>query len=266
VTQATSFSGLVLAGRRGSADPLAENQGSTHRALLDVCGVPMLLRVLRAIEASGRVGRLVVSIDDPGTLEEVSELAAGLADGSLATHRSLDSPSRSVADALERCFPDEAVLVTTADHALLTPEMLHHFADAMQRSDADLLVGMVSESVVRAAYPDTTRTWIRLRGESWTGANLFGFRTPRARRVAEFWVRAERHRKQPWRLVSTFGLASLLLFALRRLDLDALMARISRALGVEIRAVPLPFAEAAIDVDRPTDLELVTRILEGRRE
>jgi hypothetical protein len=42
------------------------------------------------------------------------------------------------------------------------------------------------------------------------------------------------------------------------------MARVSRALGAEIRAVPLPFAEAAIDVDRPTDLELVTRILGDR--
>ena len=67
--QGTQFSGLVLAGRRGAADPLAENQGSTHRALLDVCGVPMLLRVVRALEASGRVGRLVVSIDDPEDLE-----------------------------------------------------------------------------------------------------------------------------------------------------------------------------------------------------
>ena len=264
MTRATPLSGLVLAGRRGAADPLAENQGSTHRALLDVCGVPMLLRVMRALDASGRIGRRVVSIDDPAALEEVPELAAALAEGSLATHESLDSPSRSVADALERHFPDEPVLVTTADHALLSPAMLHHFADAMQHSDADLLVGMVSESVVRAAYPDTTRTWIRLRGESWTGANLFGFLTPRARRAAEFWVRSERNRKQPWRLVRTFGLGSLLLFALRRLDLDAMMARISRALEVEIRAVPLPFAEAAIDVDRPTDLALVTRILEAR--
>ena len=264
MTRATPLPALVLAGRRGAADPLAENQGSTHRALLDVCGVPMLLRVVHALEASGRVGRLVVSIDDPTALAEVPELAAALADGRLAAHRSLDSPSRSVADALERCFPDEPVLVTTADHALLTPAMLDHFADAMQRSDADLLVGMVSESVVRAAYPDTTRTWIRLRGDSWTGANLFGFRTPRARRVAEFWVRAERNRKRPWRLVSTFGVGPLLLFALRRLDVDALMARISRALDVEIRAVPLPFAEAAIDVDRPSDLELVTQILAAR--
>ena len=57
---------------------------------------------------------------------------------------------------------------------------------------------------------------------------------------------------------------SLLLFALRRLDVNALMARVSRALGVEIRAVPLPFAEAAIDVDRPADLALVNGILSAR--
>jgi hypothetical protein len=32
-------------------------------------------------------------------------------------------------------------------------------------------------------------------------------------------------------------------------------------MGVRVRAVRMPWAEAAIDVDRPADLELVNRIL-----
>ena len=104
----------------------------------------------------------------------------------------------------------------------------------------------------------------RLRGEAWSGANLFAFRTERARRAAAWWVRAEAFRKHPWRLVAVFGPISLLLFALRRLDLTGAMRRVSRAVGAEVRAVPLPQAEAAIDVDRPSDLALATRILEQR--
>ena len=68
--------------------------------------------------------------------------------------------------------PEAPYLVTTADHALLTPEMLHFVANASDASDADLLVAFVSRSVVRRDYPDSPRTFFRLRGEAWTGANL----------------------------------------------------------------------------------------------
>ena len=57
---------------------------------------------------------------------------------------------------------------------------------------------------------------------------------------------------------------SLLLFALHRLDLDAALARASRAMGARVAAVRMPFAEAAIDVDRASDLVLVEEILSHR--
>ncbi len=67
--------------------------------------------------------------------------------------------------------------------------------------------------------------------------------------------------------MSVFGPISLLLFLLRRLDLDAALARASRAIGARVEAVRLPFAEAAVDVDKPSDLELVSRLLaESQRE
>ena len=256
------FTALVLAGRRAGADPLAELHGVQHRALLEVAGVPMLLRVVRALDQSKYVGRIVVSIGDPTALDDVPELRSMVAAGALETHRSLDSPSRSVCDVLEGTAVGEKVLVTTADHALLIREMVDHIAAA--EDGADVSVGFVSATLLRTAYPESTRTYLRLRGEAWSGANLFAFRTERARRAAAWWVRAEAFRKHPWRLVAAFGPISLLLFALRRLDLAGAMRRVSRAVGAEVRAVPLPQAEAAIDVDRPSDLALATRILEQR--
>jgi GTP:adenosylcobinamide-phosphate guanylyltransferase len=258
------FAALVLAGRRGAEDPLARSRGATHRATLAVGGVPMLLRVVRALRAAPGIDGVTVSIDDARALDEVPELKAALAAGDLRVHQSLDSPSRSVSDALANCAPDEALLVTTADHALLAPDIVEHFIAAAARSEADLLVGVVSRASLDARYPETTRTYLRMRGEAWTGANLFCFRTGRARRAADFWVRAERQRKRPWRLAWAFGPIALALFLLRRLDLDAALERASRSIGARIRAVPLPFPEAAIDVDRATDLALVERILAER--
>lgn len=265
MSERAGFTSLVLAGSRGEADPLAEATGLRHRALLDVAGVPMLLRVVRTLDAMPEVGRIIVSIDDPAALNEQPELAARVEDGSLEVHQSLSSPSHSVLDVLENVASGGRVLVTTADHALLTPEIAGHFLSRVERSKADVLVGLVSRRVIEARFPDTTRTYLHMRGDAWSGANLFAFRTPDGRRAAAFWRRAESFRKQPWRLVGTFGPVNLLLFLLRRLDLDAALERASKVIGTRVAAVTLPFAEAAVDVDRPSDLELVTRLLAKKR-
>jgi len=257
----------VLAGRRGPsdhfADALAAADASGHHALLDVAGAPMLLRVVRALQQAPSVGRILVSIDDPAVLGRVPELAEAIQAGRIGCRTALDSPSRSVADVLASREAGERVLVVTADHALLTPQMVEHFT-ASATSDVDVLVAVVPATLLRAQYPESQRTWLKFRDDWVSGANLFAFLTPDAARAAEFWVRAERFRKQPWRLVGSFGLGSLLLFALRRLTLDAAFDRISRSMGARVRAVRMPWAEAAIDVDRPADLAQVNRILAAR--
>ena len=62
-----------------------------------------------------------------------------------------------------------------------------------------------------------------------------------------------------------FGWRPLLAYLLGRLTLDDAMARASNVIGARVAAVVLPYAEAAIDVDKPADLELVETILARRR-
>ncbi|MEO8316128.1 MAG: nucleotidyltransferase family protein, partial [Pseudomonadota bacterium] len=111
---------LVLAGTRAGGDPLAEQAGVSHKALIEIGGVAMLQRVLLALAAAPAVARIVVAIDIP-------ELVAGLpACGKPVTVlRAATGPSASVARALE--VEGTPLLVTTADHALLRPEWVEEF-------------------------------------------------------------------------------------------------------------------------------------------
>lgn len=254
---------LVLAGRRGPEDALAVARGVSHRAFLPVRGVPMLLRVVRALRGAERIGTVHVSIDAPPLVGEVPELHALVSEGVLVLHESEASPSKSVLAVLSQ-RPEDPFLVTTADHALLTPDMVDHFADAADATGADVAVGLVAASLLRRAYPESPRTLLRLRDESWSGANLFAFRTGEARKAAAFWVRAERHRKQPWRLVAAIGPGLLAGYATGRLDLHAALAKASERIGAVVRAVPMPVAEAAIDVDHEADLVLAAQVLASR--
>ena len=85
-----------------------------------------------------------------------------------------------------------------------------------------------------------------------------------AARAARFWSRVEVYRKQPWRLFAAAGIGPLLSFLFRRLDLDGAADRLSRLLGLRLRVVALPFPEAAMDVDKPSDLALAEEILASR--
>ncbi|MGH0037160.1 MAG: nucleotidyltransferase family protein [Myxococcota bacterium] len=259
------FRALVLAGRRQADDPLARSAGAPHRALLDIAGRPMLERVLRTLSAHPRIGAVTVSIDQPELLERFPGLAEAASRGEFEVRASEDSPSRSVLAAFDAAN-EWPWLVTTADHALLDAAMLDAFLDAAESSRADLAVGLVSRTCIEKRFPTARRTYLPFRGESFSGANLFAFMDPGARQVAEFWQRAEHQRKQPWKLVREFGVVSLLLFLLRRLSLDAALERASRVVGARVAAVELPMAEAAVDVDKLDDLELVRAILRERAQ
>jgi len=258
---------VVLAGRRPGEDDLARAAGAPHRALVEIQGRPMLEGVLAFLLGSPSIGRVRVSIDEP-------ELAAALpgmrtlrqdAGDRLQIGVSEKSPARSALAALDELGWDRPVLVTTADHALLDRAILSHFLSAAAACEAPVAVGLVARSTIRARFPDSKRTYIPFRGEAYSGANLFALQGAAGREAVLFWQRAEALRKQPMKLARVFGWGSLALFALRRLDLEAAFARGSRIIGTRIAPVSIPYAEAAIDVDRLEDLALVRRILEARQ-
>ncbi len=253
---------VVLAGRRSGADPLAEAAGAPHRALLEIEGEPMLFRVVRRLLARRGLDTVVVNIDRPellSTFPAWSSLADG---GRIEVVQSTDSPSRSVLESLAVAGLDRRpVLVTTADHALLDDRMLDRFFALAATSAPDLQLALVPRAVILQRFPEAKRTYLRFRDEAYSGANLFLFRTPAARKAALFWQRVENDRKRPWRLARAFGLTNLLRFLTRRLDLAQAMQRASAVVHAQIEAIPLDIAEAAVDVDKIEDLQLVRAIL-----
>ena len=257
---------IVLAGRRSADDPLARAAGAPHRALLDIEGEPMLLRVVERLNAWPTIERILINCDEPALLLDVPDLKPLRDKGTVEIMKSTESPSRSVIESLAWANLERGpVLVTTADHALLDDDMLEMFFTESARLDADLTFGLVSRETIEARFPEAKRTYLRFRDGAFSGANLFLFRSPRAERAAAFWQRVEGDRKHPWRIARAFGLGTLLLFLTRRLDLEAALIRASGVIGTRVRAIRLSIAEAAIDVDKIEDLELVRRILADRR-
>jgi GTP:adenosylcobinamide-phosphate guanylyltransferase len=259
------FTALVLAGSRpGRSDRLAQACGIAHKCLIRAGGVPMLVRVVSTLAASPDVERIFLSLEDPDLPGTLPALQPHLESRRVIVVRSDATPSLSVLWFLDGGQAGLPLLITTADHPLLSPDIVRRFCDAARASGADVAAALTPASVLLASYPKAQRTFIRFRDGGYSGANLFAILTPEARRAVEFWRRVEQERKRPWRLIGAFGVWPLALYLCGRLSLDDAMNRASAAMGAHAAAVRLPVAEAAIDVDKPADLELVETILASR--
>ena len=258
------FTAVVLAGSRGGTDPLAEAHGVAEKCLVPVRGMPMVERVLRTLARTSAVDHIIVTLERPELLDDLPAVRELGASGRLSLRRGRATPSLSVLAILDELGDTAPVLVTTADHPLLTPELVEGFCTEAWATGADVVAGLTPAAVIEQAYPGAQRTYLRFAGDRCSGANLFAILTPRGRRAVVFWRRVEQDRKRPWRIVRAFGLGPLLAYLLGRLTLDGAMARASAIIGARVAAVLLPVAEAAIDVDKPADLELVDAILARR--
>lgn len=264
VARDQTFTALVLAGQRGPEDPVARATGQRWKAMAPTAGVPMVQRVLQALLESRSVGSIAVAAPVPDLLQGLDVLQRPLNEGRIRLLPTAEGPASSTATVWSQLGRPCPTLVTTADHALLTPALVDVFCEKALTKGGDLVAALVPEAAIRAAFPDSRRTYLRFRGGAYSGANLFALLTPDALQAVEFWCRVEQDRKRPWRIARKVGFASLLAYLLHQLSLEEALQRLSAVAGADARAALLEEAWAAVDVDKPEDLQLAERILVER--
>ena len=256
------WTAILLAGQRPGENDFAARYGLAAKALIPVAGEAMLSRVARTLLACPSLRRIVVLAQDPGAL--LTADAAWLADEPrISTAAGGEGISTSIGGIAGLPHAPYPLLVTTADHPLLRPEMVESFIAGSKGADAAF--AMVERKVVEQVHPETKRTWIKLSDGHYTGANLFALATPASAHAVQFWSQVERERKKALKLLSFFGPGIFLRAFTRTISLDDAVARIGSKAGLRLKAIRLPFPEAAIDVDKPADLELAEWII-SRRE
>lgn len=244
------LSALILAGSRGGADPVADYAGVAHKALIELEGRTLLARVAEALKDAG-AGRIAVSCSDPAVATAAEALG-------LEVLPAAEGPSLSVRAAAERL--GVSLLVTTADHALLRPEWIARFRADLP-ADVDVAAMMARRAEVEAAAPGTQRTYLKLSDGEWSGCNLFWLQSERALGAVAFWRRLEAERKNPVAMAGLLGPGILLRYLAGRLGMTDAVRRLGELAHVRAAVVPTPYGLAAVDVDKPADLDLVRRLV-----
>ena len=251
------YTAIVLAGSRPGRDDFAEAFGTDLKALIPVGGEPMVRKPVRALLESESVGPVIV-------LSQASErIANALREGDRVTAQQSDETIASTM--LTLCFDKQTqwpLLVTTADHALLEAATVDEFCRAAEGTD--IAVGVVERGALLKRLPQTRRTWLKFRGGTYTGANLFALNTRKSAAAIELWRSVEQDRKKVARVIALLGPLTMIAVLLRLVTIDQVLRRLGRRLGLKVRAVRLSNPLAGVDVDKPADHTLVEDILAGR--
>ena len=258
------YTALVLAATRGNRDPLALAGGVSHKAFIDLAGVPMLRRVVASVVDSGRVGRVIVSIEAEA-MDEAREVLAGLAgDVPILYLASKDNIGASVT-AAEDVYSDLLpLIITTGDNGLHTGEIVRSFCDQLDSVTEDGAIGLTDARYVMEKYPEGARAFHRFRDGAFSSCNLYAMLTPQAMAGARVFESGGQFGKKPRRLIGAFGLLAFLVYKSRLMKVRPFLRFLSRAIRVRTVPVELPFAEGPIDIDRMSDWQLAERVIRER--
>ena len=253
---------IVLAGDRTKSDALIQHSNADSKAMIDIDGTPMVRRVLNSLRSAKTVRNIILSGPESSELARDPTLSQWVESGEVGWGPPGPTPSTSTYQVMDTVDLEQPLLLTTADHPLLTAEIVDAFTRQAQSDDVDVAVGLAPHALVLDAYPGIHKTVMSFSDGDFCGCNLFAFLTPEGRRAARFWRRIEQQRKKPMVLIGLLGWRSVIRYRLGMLSLEEALTRLGKRLGLRIRAVILPYANAAIDVDSIADLILVRGSLE----
>lgn len=245
---------VVLAGA-ANGGPLREVSPAPNEALVEINGKPMIQYVIDGLEQAKSVGRIVI-VAPPG---EVEPHVHG---------RNLEFvPSRghivdNILEALKVLPDDEEFLVVSSDIPLVTGQIIDDLIALCRQRPADLYYPIVERQVAEARFPTAQRTYVTLRDGAFTGGNIFLVNPAIVGRVEQKIRAFLDYRKSPMKMVSLLGVGFTLRYLLlKNLTLQELEEKVSRMLDIRGAVVVAPWPEVGMDVDKPSDLELMRAIL-----
>jgi GTP:adenosylcobinamide-phosphate guanylyltransferase len=260
----TPVTAIILAGQRaGVLNPLAERAGVSHKCLAPIRGRPLIAYVLDTVCSAPAVQEIRISVEREAEAELAPVLAPYLERG--APIRLVPSQARLVDSLLVAAKDDPGpFLVTTADNVLLTPAAVADVR-AELAAGADGVLAMARKANVLAAHPEGQRGFYRFRDDAYANCNLYGLANRRAVDAGrEMFQGGGQFMKSVARMIAAFGLHNIVLLRLGFFTRESAMRRLSRRLGVEVRAIEFTDGSLAVDVDNERTYRVCEQLLERR--
>jgi GTP:adenosylcobinamide-phosphate guanylyltransferase len=234
-------------------DPLYTYSHGDSKALIDVAGKPMIQWVLDALGSAKRVNNVIIVGLSPKSGVNCKKPLHFVSNQG----RMLANMVTGINKALELNKKNQYVLVVSSDIPALKSEMVDWLVDTCLETKDDLYYGVCPRGVMESRFPDSKRTYTHLKDMDVCGADMNITHVRMATEHLDMWEQLIGTRKSPLRQASIIGFGTLFALFTRRLTLDDAVTRVCDRIGIKGRAIVWPYAEPCMDVDKPSQLELL---------
>ena len=243
---------LLAGGSIHEDDPLFEVAGGIKKALIPVAGKPMVQWVLDAVCLAERIEQVVVVGLEEELSLPVSKPVRYLSDGG-----SMLANVKAGLEFVRMSRPSQKqVVLASSDIPAITPEIVDWRVRDAQERDADLDYAVVARPTMESRFPDSRRSFIKLRDVEVCGGDLNVLHVGLVEHE-QLWERIIAARKNAFRQASLLGWDLLLLVLTRRIGLARAEHLVSKRMGLDGCVTISPYAELAMDVDKPGQLAIL---------
>ncbi len=236
-----------------SGDPLYAYSNGNSKALIDVAGKPMVQWILDALGESKKVDNVIVigltaksGLTCKKPMHFVSNQGRMLANIVAGVSKSIELNKKS-----------EYVLVVSSDIPALKSDMVDWLVKTAMETKDEIYYGICPQEVMEARYPDSKRTYTKLKDMNVCGADVNIIHVNQVTQHLETWEKLIGSRKSPLASAAVIGLDTLFQLFTRQLTLEGMVQRASERIGVKGRAIIWSQAEPCMDVDKPHQLEIM---------
>ncbi len=251
---------VIAGGIPQPEEPLYEYTQGIAKAMLDIAGKPMVQWVLDALGNAKHVENVIII-----GLEDVESVTCAKPTYHIPNQgRMLANIEAGIAKMREINPNSEYVISASADIPAITGEMIDWLVETALETKHDIYYGVVKKETMESRYPGSNRTFTKLKDMELCGADIHiahHTMTTDPEHLA-MWEILIGKRKQPLKQAATIGIWTLVLLLLIRLTLADAVKRASSKLGITARALIWDYAEAAMDVDKGHQYEILRADLE----
>ncbi|MEM7033684.1 MAG: nucleotidyltransferase family protein [Chloroflexota bacterium] len=252
--------GLITAGGHlKKDDPLFIETGIDKKALIPIEGKPMGQWVADALLGSDQITGLVVVGLKTGQLQTESKSIHYVED-----HGGIVENVLAGVDYIKKMAPDcNRILLSSSDIPLITTDIVHDFIDTCLKKEGDLIYTVVEQVTMESRFPNSNRTFTRLKGGSYTGGDLMMLDSAFANPNLDLFRGATGNRKNFLAQAKLIGFTFIFRFIFRLMDLVEAEERAKEALNISGHILSYHRAEIAMDVDKIHHYHLVKDALKS---
>jgi len=238
---------IILAGEQ----PVKSWYHSGNKALICINNKLMIEYVIDALKNVDDIGKIVVV----GPASELESYLTGKVDAVIDSNESIID---NLMAGIKYLGFNEHIIVCTCDIPMITSQAINDFIIKAKAIQPDICYPVVEKRLNEEKYPEVERTYIKLKDGTFTGGNIFYVNPVVLEKGYALAKKFLKYRKKPLKMAGVLGFGFIIQLLVGNLTICKIEKKFSDLLNIKARAVISEYPEIGNDVDKPSDIVVVT--------